>query len=106
MELGEPEPVGALDDHHRRLRHVDADLDDRRPDEDVELAVAEPGHLRVAVGGLHPPVDHPDPERREQRAQANRLCLGRRRGRVEDRRRGVVGGASASSINGTTTNVR
>ena len=49
VELGEPEPVGALDDHHRRLRHVDADLDDGRADQDVELAVAEPRHLRVAV---------------------------------------------------------
>src|SRR5712691_12163255 len=27
MELGEPEPLGVLDHHHRRLRHVDADLD-------------------------------------------------------------------------------
>ena len=49
VELGEPEPVGALDDHHRRLGHVDADLDDGRADQHVELAVAEPRHLGVAV---------------------------------------------------------
>ena len=84
MELGQPEPIGALDDHHRRLGHVDADLDDRRPDEHVELAVAEPGHLGVAVGGLHPAVDEPDPERREQLRQADGLGLGGRRGRVEE----------------------
>ena len=29
VELGQPEPLGALDDHHRGLRHVDPDLDDR-----------------------------------------------------------------------------
>ena len=50
VELREPEPIGALDDHHRRLRDVDADLDDGRPDEHVELAVAEPGHLGVPLG--------------------------------------------------------
>ena len=57
--------------------HVHADLDDRRPDEHVEVAVAEPGHLRVAVGRLHPAVDQPDPERREQLAQPDGLALGR-----------------------------
>ena len=109
VELGEPEPVGALDDHHRRLRHVDADLDDGRADEHVELAVAEPGHLGVAVGGLHPAVDHPDPERREQLAAGGRPRP-RRPARTRRRTRrcavAVVVGASASSISGTTTNVR
>ena len=76
VELGEAEPVGALDDHHRRRRHVDADLDHGRADEDVELAVAEAGHLGVALGGLEPAVDHPDPERVEQRGQPDRLALG------------------------------
>ena len=38
MELREPEPVGLLDDHDRRVRDVDADLDHRRRDEHVELA--------------------------------------------------------------------
>ena len=90
VELGQPEPVGPLDDHHRGLRDIDADLDDGRPDEDVELAVAEASHLRVAVGRLHPAVDHPDAERREQLSKPNRLCLRGRSGRVEDRRRGIV----------------
>ena len=56
--------------------HVHADLDDGRADQDVELAVAEAAHLGVAVGGLHPAVDQADPERGEQRAQADRLALG------------------------------
>ena len=76
VELGQPEPVGALDRHDRRLGDVDADLDHRRPHEHVELAVAEPGHLGVALGGLQPTVDEPDPERGEQRSQAFRLSLG------------------------------
>ena len=62
----------------RRLGHVHADLDHRRPHEHVEVAVAEARHLAVAVGGLHPPVDEPDPERRQELAQAHRLLLGRR----------------------------
>ena len=106
VELGEPEPVGALDDHHRRLRDVDPDLDDGRPDEDVQLAVAEPGHLGVAVGGLHPAMDHPDAERSEQIAKPNGLRLRGRGGRVEDRRRGVVRGRVGLIDQGTTTNVR
>ena len=61
VELREAEPVGALDDHHRRRRHVDADLDHGRADEHVQLAVAEAGHLGVTFGGLHPAVDHARP---------------------------------------------
>ena len=76
VELGQAEPVGALDDHHRRGRHVDPDLDDRRADQDVQLAVAEAAHLGVALGGLEPAVDHPDTERVEQRGQPDRLALG------------------------------
>ena len=70
VELGEPEPLRALDDHHRRRRHVDADLDHGRADEHVQVAVAEAGHLGVAVGRLHPAVDEAHPERREQLARA------------------------------------
>jgi len=33
VELRETEAVGLLDDHHRRVRDVDADLDHRRRDE-------------------------------------------------------------------------
>ena len=97
VELGQAEPVGALDDHHRRRRHVDPDLDDRRPDQDVQLAVAEPAHLGVTLGRLEPAVDHPDPERVEQRGQPDRLALGRD---------APSPSSTPSSISGTTTNVR
>ena len=40
VELREPEAVGVLDDHHGRVRHVDADLDHGRRDEHVDLAAA------------------------------------------------------------------
>ena len=39
VELREAEAVGLLDDHDRRVRDVDADLDHRRRDEHVELAL-------------------------------------------------------------------
>jgi hypothetical protein len=35
VELRETESVGLLDDHDRRVRNVDSDLDHRRRDEDV-----------------------------------------------------------------------
>ena len=38
VQLREAEAVGLLDDHDRRVRDVDADLDHGRGDEDVELA--------------------------------------------------------------------
>ena len=101
VELGEPEPVGALDDHHRRLGHVHADLDHGRPDEDVELAVAEAGHLGVAFGRLHPAMDHARPgagraSARSRTASASAATTSRRRRRRPARPRRW----------GTTTNVR
>ena len=38
VELRQAEALGVLDDDHGRVRHVDADLDDRGRDQDVELA--------------------------------------------------------------------
>jgi hypothetical protein len=38
VQVGEPEPVGVVDEHRVRGRDVDARLDDRRRDEDVRLA--------------------------------------------------------------------
>ena len=38
VELREPEALGVLDDHHRRVGHVDAHLDHRRRHEHVDLA--------------------------------------------------------------------
>ena len=98
VELGEPEPVGPLDDHHRRLRHVHADLDDGRADQHVELAVAEARHLGVAVRGLQPAVDEAHPQRREQLARA-----------ASPRDSAATApsvSTPVSSMSGTTTNVR
>ena len=41
MQLREPETVGVDDDHHRCVRHVDADFDHRGRDQHVDLAGAE-----------------------------------------------------------------
>ena len=38
VELGQTEPIRALDHHDGRIRHVDADFDYRRRDQDIELA--------------------------------------------------------------------
>ena len=44
VELGEAERVGARDEHRVRARDVEPALDDRRRDQDVELALDEPDH--------------------------------------------------------------
>ena len=74
MELGEAEALGVLDDHDRRLGHVDADLDDRGRDEDLRLAALEALHRRVLVGARHPAVHEPDGVA-EDRAQGARRAL-------------------------------
>ena len=75
VELGEPETIRALNDHHRRLGHVNADFHDRRPDEDIECPVTEAGHFGIAVGGLETPMDESHPERSEKLAKAYRFGL-------------------------------
>ena len=62
MQLGDPEAVGALDHHDRRLGHVDPDLDDRRGHQHLELAGPEAVHDLLAGGGRHLPVHEPDPQ--------------------------------------------
>ena len=49
VELREAEAVGLLDDHHRRVRDVHADLDHRRRDEHVDLARLELRHQLAAL---------------------------------------------------------
>ena len=41
VELREAEALGVLDEHDRGVRHVDADLDDRRRDENLDVAGGE-----------------------------------------------------------------
>ena len=87
VELREPEPVGLLHDHDRRVRHVDTDFDHRRCDEHVELACLERRHHGQSLGGLEPPVDAADPVRAKLvRPQALRLGLRR----PSDRRLGAL----------------
>ena len=40
VQLRQAEPLGVLDHHQRRVRHVDADLDDRRRDQDAAAVPA------------------------------------------------------------------
>ena len=60
MQLRETEALGMLDEHHRRVGDVDPDLDHRRGDEDVDLAVAEAAHDRVALVGGNAAVQQRD----------------------------------------------
>src|SRR2546423_1440857 len=53
VQLREPEAVGLLDHHEHGVRHVDADLDDGRGDEHVELAGAEGAHGLLPLAGGH-----------------------------------------------------
>ena len=65
VELRQPEALGVLDHHHRRVGHVDADLDHRRRDEDVELAADERAHDAVLGVLLQAAVQQRDAELRE-----------------------------------------
>ena len=50
-----------FDDHDRGLGHIDADLNHRGGDEEVEIAAAEFFHDLVFFRGLHAAMDQPDP---------------------------------------------
>ena len=58
MKLGEPEPVGVLDHHNRRLRHVDPDLDHRRRHQDLRRAPPERVHDLLFFLRAHSTVQH------------------------------------------------
>ena len=60
VELGQAEALGMLDHHHRRRRHVDADLDHRGGDQDRQAAVGERRHRRLALGALQASVQQAD----------------------------------------------
>ena len=60
VQRREAEPVRLLDDHDRRVRDVDADLDHRRRDEDVELARLELRHQLAALGRPQAAVQQAD----------------------------------------------
>ena len=80
VELGEAEPVCLLDDHDRRVRDVDADLDHRRRHEHVELALLERAHHLAPLRRLQPAVEQPDAVAAQLGAREPRgLLLGRAR---------------------------
>ena len=81
VQLRDPVALGVLDEHHRRVRHVDADLDDRRGHEHVGAAGGERLHRLGLLARLHLAVQQHDLEVGELgRAQALELG-GRRAGR-------------------------
>ena len=105
VELREAEALGVLDDHQRRVRHVDADLDHRRRDQDARLARLEARHRRAArVGGVEAAVHEVDARRpANARGDALRGLASRRAGpsarspRRAGRRRRPARRARASS---------
>ena len=49
VELREPEPLGVLDDHEARPRHIHAHLDHGGGDQQIDLACLEARHQRRAL---------------------------------------------------------
>ena len=81
VELRQAEALGMLDDHHRRGRHVDADLDHRRRHQDRQPALGEGRHGRLALGALQAAVHQADlagKARAQQADSAPRRWRGRR----------------------------
>jgi hypothetical protein len=62
VELGEAETLGVVDQHHVRIRHINADLDHGGGHEHIDLSVAEFTHHRVFLVTAHAAVDEPDAE--------------------------------------------
>ena len=54
VQLGDAEAIRVPDHHHRRVRHVDADLDDRGGDQHVDVTADERAHhlLLLLAGQL------------------------------------------------------
>ena len=98
VQLREAEPVRLEHDHHRRLGHVHAHLDDGRADEHVEVAVAEAAHLGLPVGAAHPPWTSPTRSGESSHAQARRDLLGPSRGRQRAVRRCGQGRAERLAV--------
>ena len=75
VQLGEAEALGLLDHHHRRLGHVDPDLDHRGGDQQADRPGSEPGHHPVLCGRRHAAVHQPD-QRAEARLEHLMALLG------------------------------
>ena len=59
MQLGESEALGMLHDEDARIRHVDADLDDRGRNEQLDAIGIEALHHGFLLRRLHAPVQKP-----------------------------------------------
>ena len=78
MQLGEPESLGVLHEHHRGVRDVDPHLDHRGRDQQVRVAGTEALHDGLLVPRSHPPMQEVDPQLGEDLGrQPLRLRLGR-----------------------------
>ena len=104
VQLGDPVALGALDEHHRRVRDVDPDLDHRRRDEHVGAAGRERRHRLLLLARLHLPVQQHDAEVAAARSCAAARTPRSRRApgaprtpRPAGRRRTPGGPASSSS---------
>ncbi len=68
MQLREAKALGILDNHQARVRHVDADFDHRRRDEQRDLAILECLHCCLFLGRFHAPVYEGDAQAGKFRA--------------------------------------
>ena len=66
VQLRHAKPLGVHDHHHGGVRDVDADLHDRRRDQDIDLAGGEALHDVVLLLRRHPAVQRLDPESGER----------------------------------------
>ncbi len=60
VELREPEPLGVFYNHYHGVRHVYADLDDRRRDKQLRFALGKRLHNFFLVRALHLAVHQPN----------------------------------------------
>ncbi len=81
MELADAEAISVHHEHHRSVRHVDADLDDRRAHQYVDLTIAERGHHRVLVVRGQTAMHQPQPQTGKRPVPEMLEQLDHRRGR-------------------------
>ena len=83
MELGEPEPVGVLDQHQGGIGDVDPDFHHGGRHEDLDLPRREALHHALLFLCLEAAVEEADLEPAQQRVRAQPLELGFGRARLE-----------------------
>ncbi len=57
MQLREPEAFRVLNEHHRRVSHIDPHLDDSGGNENIDRPVTERAHRRIALLRRNPSVE-------------------------------------------------